>query len=94
MPMRMQLQSQDGSFSALFQPIASDEEFVLFPLDTRLVCGASQTSLLMFGVRITPATAPAGVCTVWNGQGVRLFLVFPMLSLLLWLPGDGCAAGW
>jgi hypothetical protein len=51
-PIRLQLQLVDDTFTGLLQPVTSDEEFILVLADSRMVVAASQTSLLMLGVRV------------------------------------------
>jgi hypothetical protein len=50
-PIRLHLQLVDDTFTGLLQPVAFDEEYILVLADSRMVVAASQTSLLMLGVR-------------------------------------------
>ncbi len=50
-PIRLHLQLVDDTFTGLLQPVTSDEEYILVLADSRMVLAASQTSLLMLGVR-------------------------------------------
>ena len=49
-PVRMHLQLADDAFTGFIHPLACDEEFIFFLAESRTVCAATQTSILLLGV--------------------------------------------
>lgn len=49
-PVRMHLQLADDAFTGFIHPLACDEEFIFFLAESRTVCAATQTSMLLLGV--------------------------------------------
>ena len=68
-PVRVNLQLVDDTFTGLMQPLSYDEDYIMVLADARMIVAASQTSLLLLGVSVDRSWLFPNLCRSRLGRG-------------------------